>query len=86
MKFLPHFHFWTEIFPAVRPDRRDWFCQLRHCRCGEIQYNAFALCGDKKWHNIEDKTGCMWDSEHEGIVISAVHHGIYETKHQTRKD
>ena len=46
-------HFWKKYPAARRPDRHDWFCNLRQCTvCRKVEYESFALFGDKKWHDI----------------------------------
>lgn len=68
-------HWWHEINPAVRPDRSDWWCVLRHCRCRRVQYKSFGICGTGRWHDLADPSGC-WASEHLDILKSARHHGL----------
>jgi len=69
-----HFYVWKEI-TGYRPDRTDWYCLLRSRRGGEVQYKAFAIFGDKQWHDINDSSGCMpW--EHPEIIKSARYHGL----------
>lgn len=56
-------HFWKNYPSARKPDRRDWHCHLRQCTvCRKVEYESFALFGDKKWHDLSDDTGCMpWE-------------------------
>lgn len=69
-----HVHCW-KLTTGTRPDRSDWFCHFRSCRCGRVEYHAFAVFGDKQWHDINDRTGCMsW--EHPQLMASARHHGL----------
>ena len=71
-----HIHRWTDIIGS-RPDRTDWACWLRSCRCGKVQYRSLrepiAL---SKWYDLDDDSGPANQWELPELRKSAQHHGL----------
>lgn len=58
---FPHFH-WFTYRKGLLPERSDWFCLLRRCRCGKQQYESFNTFGTGHWHDVNDPAGCQpWE-------------------------
>lgn len=77
------FHFWQNCgdpYTGVvhfAPVDGEGFCILRRCtHCGVVQYNSFNTFGDKKWHDLWDDEGCVWELEHSRILRAIAFHKL----------